>query len=314
MIKSTVSITKSDKYITGLHLGSQFIKGSSDILISALQKSFEEVSKKDYTVLKSMLTKAIGDLSTKSGKQAYDSYAIFEKHLFKLFGTEQIPTSIISIVTTSNNTKQFNYSANIRDTLGTRSKNIYSSNSKRIQRNYEVLIASDLLNEHLQAFTKTMQNKYTEYNYREEHVLGFIADAFMQHVASAHADLLAGQIPTNGEKLPHDFRGITPKLAQESRNTTRWYSGGDVIIVDRQGRVLLNTQIKHSTKSRGVVGRLAIAELLTSLQHFRKALDTNNYQEMATKVYKMYSTSAIVNQVDESIIDAGNQLLISTLN
>ena len=309
--------------VQGLRLGDQFIAGEQDEIIQKLVEQLQLQNTAYFSQLKASITRALnlmGDINNpKATRQSYQAYLNFEKNLLGLSKEQQIPTTLLTIVTSPDSSKQFIYKPNIKYALGKgTSGHIYSGIKDKgdgIKRGYYRLMSSQVLGEHLNKFLKSVMN-HPLYSHRTaDKIHGFAADAFMQHVAQHHFELLSNSI-SPPEKLPADFGGqdTIDKLVKDSLNSTRWTSGGDVIIIDQFGQVVLNVQLKASLSQKSLVGNLSMKELYNRLQNMQMLLNQFNvtnekdFMVLAQQIYNMYKTSAVVQNINQETEHITTQL------
>lgn len=310
----------SGTVVEGIRVGDQFIQGTETELIEYITGWLQNNNNQYFTQLKTSITRAlvmIGNSDNPSvTKKSYQSYLNFERALLGLNKVEQIPTSLLSIVTSPDSSKEFIYKTNIKNALGKGSSgSIYSGikgQGEEIKKGYHRLMASQVLSEHLIDFIKTVQQHPLYSNRTADKIHGFAADAFMQHVAKKHADLLLNSVPKT--TLSPDFgdQDTIDNMVKESLNSTRWTSGGDVIIIDKTGQVILNVQIKASLQRKALVGHLTMNELkirLTNIQRLLQNFSSSNIKdckELAYQIYNMYKTSAIIQDINKEIDNIAN--------
>ena len=170
--------------------------------------------------------------------------------------------------------------------------------------------------------------------------LGKAYDAYMNHLANYHTEiysyLATGGISGNGDisSIPHAvYReeggagGNFPVLLNESLNTTGWYTGGDIIIIDPQTmEVVYNIQLKTTQQGITKKGKkkipkkfdIAIAKLKTYINGGEIKVGNNNLkfsplstlspEEKASQLFDLLKTNvsnvkAFDNAVQQTIDD-----------
>ena len=178
-------------------------------------------------------------------------------------------------------------------------------------------------------------------NYYTGQGLGKAYDAYMNHVANHHTAvysyLASGgansetlQVPRIKNSVYTEEGGVSgnfPYLLNESLNTTGWYTGGDIVIVDPQTMsVVYNIQLKTTqegeTKTRGTKipsnFNIAIEKLKVYINGGKMTVGKNTYhfsalstlppEEKARQLFRLLKTnvsnySAFDNSVQETIDD-----------
>lgn len=144
--------------------------------------------------------------------------------------------------------------------------------------------------------------------------MGNVADAFMNHMAKMHVQLIAGQMNDN-EKIvlansvfQEEGHGIYDMLLA-SRNNTPWYTGGDIIY--KFNGQLYNIQLKTGQslqEERTRIGSQISMKKLTSLLNNMKAKvnarDADGiiklmYDELKTSGYVEVTNKALTETVEE---------------
>lgn len=141
-------------------------------------------------------------------------------------------------------------------------------------------------------------------NYYSGQGLGKAYDAFMNHIANYNKQVF-NYLSSNGKndnlQLPMiendsvfiEEKGVTPngnfaKLLYDSTNTISWYTGGDIVIVDKDTmQVVYNIQLKTTTKNKLSVFNIKIEKLKKFLKNFEEL----SPEQKAKKLFKEFSTS-----------------------
>lgn len=328
MNKPQISVPSN--FITGMRIGNQVLTQSKEEIISSLSQEFQNEKKVQYGPLLSSINSAIYTLSGQSkrdsARNSYKAYEFFEKQVIQLLKKEAkpIPTSLITVVSDqSTGTTEFIQKSNMRTAVSTSgASHIYSglkNNGTKIKRGYSRLEASALLSEHFQKFYNTVQNhpvykKYQKNSKSLSQIHGFIAEAFISHVALQHTELLSrsANMINVQNVLPNDFsKKEVDEIVQMSTNRDRWTTGGDVILIDKEGQILLNIQVKATLMKASVVGNLSRTELLKDLKKLKEmvllAQNNGDFRPMLEKLYSMFEVSAIIEKTDTRIEQITNQ-------
>lgn len=119
-------------------------------------------------------------------------------------------------------------------------------------------------------------------------------DAFMNHMGAHHANLFNNSSTIASSVLPsllnlsksvgteegsHFFY-----LLLESLNTTPWYAGGDIVVVDETGQVIYNIQLKSSARSNARF-KIRTNQLYRQLLQIQNAYLSTNLEKAANIIY-----------------------------
>lgn len=135
-------------------------------------------------------------------------------------------------------------------------------------------------------------------------------DAFINHLGKMHAlaerdlDKLFSEpfylSVIEEEKNLNRFGFID--LLVDSTNTTRWYTGGDVITVDKYGKIKTNIQLKTSTGTGdNDIGKIKFKELYNKITQIRDFVKDDRPDRVAELFYKMMKTSTVSTELSASI-------------
>lgn len=137
----------------------------------------------------------------------------------------------------------------------------------------------------------------------EYKVRGQIADAFLQHLGKFHLQEMSKERALSNDFSQSDIlskeggiRGMAMTL-QEAKNRVGWYTGGDLIVVDKNNKVIANIQLKTSTKDGAAIGKINISELKNKINKIYSSLNSNNV-EIAEQFFNMLKTSAIPSNIE----------------
>ena len=137
---------------------------------------------------------------------------------------------------------------------------------------------------------------------------GQVAEAFLTHVAKTHLSAISSKT-----KLATDFsnnsilksEGIYGfvDLLYASKNRDAWFTGGDLIVTDKNGEVIANIQLKTSFGSGSAIGRIKTASLQKEINILLQKV--NSPLKMAEHFYNMLATSAVMVELDKKIESSG---------
>ena len=139
---------------------------------------------------------------------------------------------------------------------------------------------------------------------------GQIADAFLNHIGNMHKALFAGKI----DKMTPILQSVMEEegsnfyqLLIDSTNNTPWYTGGDLILLGENSEVIANIQLKTIINEKSnVIGKISSSTLETNLLGLKELIQAENILDadlFANKMYKMFATSGIIEEVNNKIID-----------
>lgn len=155
---------------------------------------------------------------------------------------------------------------------------------------------------------------------------GQVADAFVNHLGYTHAELFTNLSLIDTNYIEH--LADTSVKAEEfaisslnffhllynSTNTTGWYTGGDLILTDKTGKILANIQLKTTASSgEKAFGQISTKRLLGNsksagiVQELLALMDQDN-QIIAQKFYEKFKTSGIIEGVEQAIDNTGISL------
>lgn len=150
---------------------------------------------------------------------------------------------------------------------------------------------------------------------------GQIADAFLNHIGNMHKNILTGK--TN--KIAPILQSVLVEeganfyqLLIDSTNNTSWYTGGDLILLGENGEVLANIQLKTiSEGKKPYIGRISTDKLEQQLLGLKELINKENIldaDQFASKMYNMFATSGVIEQVNDKIIDIATTEVKKALN
>lgn len=144
-------------------------------------------------------------------------------------------------------------------------------------------------------------------NYYTGQGLGQAYDAFMNHVANYNTEVYnylisSGKvepenldIATGKRKSVYNEEGGTgpsgnfPQLLKDSTNRVGWYTGGDIIIINKETMaVVYNIQLKTTTRNKQSV----FLERVQSIRNFIATFKNSTVEKKAEQLYSFLLTSA----------------------
>ena len=165
-------------------------------------------------------------------------------------------------------------------------------------------------------------NSLAEYFWGKGHLQGYVLESYGAHIGLAHPNILKGSeaiIPRSviAEHGGPGSRGLFELLASSKGNTSAQI-GGDIIIIDADGKIKLNIQSKASTTASYTFS-LKYQQFLRDLLNLIKLLEeinsfsnAKNIEEEIDELYKAFSAEAwvpIEKKIIEKTIKTGNGLI-----
>ena len=137
---------------------------------------------------------------------------------------------------------------------------------------------------------------------------GNAADAFMNHMAHMHVQLMATELSGDQSNLFatsvfNEEKDNIWDLLYASKNTTSWITGGDIIF--KYGDQLYNIQLKtgqetaQKRRSR-IGGKLATADLLNFIHQLKIEIKEQNIEQIIDLMYKELKTSGWVENINHA--------------
>ena len=161
---------------------------------------------------------------------------------------------------------------------------------------------------------------------------GKIYDAFVNHLGALHNSLFrkgkdaivtiddstqffSQSVKDEENANPNVDYGFL-KLLLASLNSTAWYTGGDLILSDPNGLILLSLQIKthNFASASSTIGRVSSEGLDKELQKIKESFKTENNQQIAERYYQLLKTSGATEGVYSHIQQSAEQLAASALS
>lgn len=136
-------------------------------------------------------------------------------------------------------------------------------------------------------------------------------DSFITHLGEKHGNLFGNElkgmsmrkwIGAGGEYSAANFF----RLMFNGTNTTEWYKGGDLTLVDSNGNIIVNVQLKTTQNMEAKWQAVAYKNLLGSLNEIfisYKKINTYNVKDLANKFYESFKTQAIVSYSVDKLVN-----------
>ena len=144
---------------------------------------------------------------------------------------------------------------------------------------------------------------------------GKVADAYVNHLGAKHQGLFSA---SNGKdfinisdsikekSVKKEERAINSlnfvKLLLASTNRTAWYTGGDLIITDKTGRVIANVQVKTSATLGDALGVIRTSELEKQIKIFKETMKIGT-KDTAKKFYNALKTSSVGEFLGDAVLE-----------
>lgn len=150
---------------------------------------------------------------------------------------------------------------------------------------------------------------------------GNAADAFMNHMAHLHAQILAAQISNENIQLFttsvfNEEKDNIFQLLYNSKNTTAWYTGGDIIL--KFGGQIYNIQLKTgqqtNTRRRRIGGKIAKISLINFINDIEYDLKNVNIDEIIKKLYNELQTSGYIELTNKAANEVLDQCISKLTN
>lgn len=288
-------------------------------------------------------------------KEAYKEWESLQRNILQ---NKDYAVSLLFIenIDSENKNYQFKYATKEYDILSDRGKLTRISNLMKVA--YQESI-QEQINEHLSEFitdisTKTIsdielirdifKSKYHDIKHNASEARwdthdwsyknivygrnpvwqGNATDAFMNHMAHLHVQILAGNMPTEQQNLFaqsvwNEEKDNIFKLLADSLNHTSWITGGDIII-KYQGQ-LFNIQLKtgqilknSSKRRRRIGGKLKITELTNLIITLKNDIILKDTPALIDHLYAELKTSGWVEETNEDTADIITNLVTTNLH
>lgn len=163
---------------------------------------------------------------------------------------------------------------------------------------------------------------------------GQVADAFVNHLGYTHSELFLNLSLLNTDYIEHLAEKSVKqeefaisnlnffRLLNNSTNTTGWYTGGDLILTDKTGKVIANIQLKTTASSGDTsFGNISTKKLLGGkrtkakgiIQELLELIDQDNLI-LAKTFYQKLKTSGIFTDVEGAVEKTAVQIAEENLN
>ena len=310
--------------------------------IQALKELFDNEENLDK--LKRMIRLVKNNVNKGNIRAAYKNIEDFET---KVLNNPATALMVITNLSSEEGEYRWDYVSKERSVIN---KNGILSASRTFKKSLNSLMNSQL-NKHLFDFIKTVENTslskselnnfFNKYNfsgdskerigkyasssgYNLKKIIygdsptyrGNIADAFLNHLGNLHKGFLKnGELNINesfNRSVKEEEGENFIQLLIDSTNNTPWWSGGDLIVLDDQGKVLMNIQLKTGLSSGNYNAQISSERLLSQLSKLDEYLKIDT-DEWAEYFYKMFETSGVISQVEDKVIDIGNNLIEKNL-
>ena len=145
---------------------------------------------------------------------------------------------------------------------------------------------------------------------------GNVADAFMNHMAHLHVQLIANELNDEDKDLFvtsvfNEEKDNIFNLLYASKNNVSWMTGGDIII-KYNGQIyniqLKTGQILNGRRRSRIGGKLAVQELLKFIEDIKNDIKSKNVDEIIVKMYNELKTSGWVENTNYALQDIVNNL------
>lgn len=309
------------------------------------EKEFKDIVKQlflniDYVkYLENIIDRALKNIHSKNIRAAYKNIEEFETEIFKN------PSVSIMLITNLNSDKgQYKQAQNKneKNVIRKSGKISYSQTIKNNLLNEEI---TSILSEHLLNLIKMIdttelsdeqinnlfklykfQNKenkrimgsqaYYSRNLKEiiygdnPQYKGQIADAFLNHLGNMHKELFSGRIENMTpflQTVMEEEGANFYQLLIDSTNNTPQYTGGDLILLNSNGEVIANIQLKTIINEKSsTIGKITSKTLEANLLKLKELIQSDNILDadiFADKLYNMFATSGIIDNVNDEIIN-----------
>lgn len=288
-------------------------------------------------------------------KEAYKEWESLQRNILQ---NKDYAVSLLFIenINSENKDYQFKHATKEYDILNDRGKLTHISNLMKVA--YQESI-QEQINEHLSEFitdisTKTISDielirdifkskyhdikhnsseaRWNTHNWTYKNIIygnnpvwqGNAADAFMNHMAHLHVQILAGSIPAEQQNLFaqsvwNEEKDNIFKLLADSLNHVSWITGGDIII-KYQGQ-LFNIQLKtgqilknSSKQRRRIGGKLKTTELTNLIIALKNDIILKDKPALIHRLYTELKTSGWVEETDKDTVDIITNLITTNLH
>ena len=340
-ITSTMSISQSPMILK------EGVLANNDILSYEEFYTFMKAQLTDE-VLASLLTRLnmlSGHIRAGRYKKAYLMWENLEKDI--LFN-KNYSVSLLFIENINSDTGNYSYKYSTReyDVLSDRGKltRLKQLNSKLIQESLEEQVNSHLAEFISDVETKNMRWKFIQeifsngdsdskknaaearwrtHNWTYKNILygenpvwqGNVADAFMNHMAHLHIQVLASEVDDDNlfaTSVFNEEKDNIFHLLYASKNNTSWITGGDIII--KYHDQIYNIQLKTGQTLQGsrrrsrIGGKLAVADLLAFIEALKISIKDSDIDLVINKMYNELKTSGWVENTNYFINQTADKI------
>lgn len=288
-------------------------------------------------------------------KEAYKEWESLQRNILQ---NKDYAVSLLFIenINSENKDYQFKYATKEYDILNNRGKLTHISNLMKAA--YQESI-QEQINEHLSEFitdisTKTISDielirdifkskyhdikhnaseaRWNTHDWTYKNIVygnnpvwqGNAADAFMNHMAHLHVQILAGNIPAEQQNLFaqsvwNEEKDNIFKLLADSLNHVSWITGGDIVI-KYQGQ-LFNIQLKtgqilknSSKQRRRIGGKLKTIELTNLIIALKNDIILKDKPALIHRLYIELKTSGWVEETNKDTVDIITNLITTNLH
>lgn len=288
-------------------------------------------------------------------KEAYKEWESLQRNILQ---NKDYAVSLLFIenINSENKDYQFKYTTKEYDILNNRGKLTHISNLMKAA--YQESI-QEQINEHLSEFitdisTKTISDielirdifkskyhdikhnaseaRWNTHDWTYKNIVygnnpvwqGNAADAFMNHMAHLHVQILAENIPAEQQNLFaqsvwNEEKDNIFKLLADSLNHVSWITGGDIVI-KYQGQ-LFNIQLKtgqilknSSKQRRQIGGKLKTIELTNLIIALKNDIILKDKPALIHRLYTELKTSGWVEETNKDTVDIITNLITTNLH
>ena len=307
------------------------------------EKEFKEVIKElflesdNVKILKDQVRLALQNIKSKNIRAAYKN---MENIQIELFQNPTTSLMLISNLYDENGNYQFSWNRTEKDVIRKSGKLSYAKTvknslleeelnqtlSRHLNNMIKMIETTDLTNEEIDRLfkyykfgkrrSKSEVGRDTHYdrnlrwivygdnpNYR-----GNIADAFLNHVGNMHKELLIGDYSTASpivQSVAEEEGENFYQLLLDSTNNTPWFTGGDLILLNKNSEVIANIQLKTILREKGgTVGQIKTNQLEEDLRALQELINTESIldaEQFADKMFNLYKTSGVYKEMEDKV-------------
>ena len=295
--------------IKGVVFNNQFLnedKFKEEIknLIFNLEKNYVDTLQANIQNVLNLVNKYEGGIYSSRGGRVYTSrqiYNAWKKFQKEVLGITNKSAQIEVVVSTTNKENKAQY-AKFKNNRFLKLKGSIAINEA--DKNISQLQNQSAIEDHYSVFEQFLKNnrlpqrawgekKATAIMNNISTFIGYKREIFASHLAGYHLAAISSENTSFDSIYNFDEseESIIQKL-KEVLNNTEWWRGGDVILYDGEHNVVVNWQIKGSTRTSGTIGELTVKRLKRALTSLSKTLENGDVDKIADKMFKMLKTSA----------------------